>query len=328
MPSIRSIGRTDSRMIASAFSTSFIRSADMRASGDSMLCASFIMRIASASISARTRIAIDWILSASASASACARIAAPRSALASFSACAALVRRSASRSAAWRGADQLDRLLALGHLDLARGEHLLLGGHRVGARRVGRGLRLALRLALLARPRSRAAARPARATCGARSRRPGSRAPCRSAPARSSARSGCAPRRSSAWRRSARSRRPARAARARSSPRRAGARARSRPRAAASGARTRLRGRSRARASRPRGSCCGSRSACPARRRCAASCGARSVSVRRVRPSASKALLGLKNSMPVWSSCVSEAASSSRPFLVRSSATVSRTRWT
>ena len=42
MPSIRSIGRTDSRMIASAFSTSRIRRADIRASGESMLCASFI----------------------------------------------------------------------------------------------------------------------------------------------------------------------------------------------------------------------------------------------------------------------------------------------
>jgi len=51
-------------------------------------------------------------------------------------------------------------------------------------------------------------------------------------------------------------------------------------------------------------------------------------SVSRVRPSASKALLGLKNSMLVWSSWVSDAASSSRPFLVRSSATASRTRRT
>jgi hypothetical protein len=99
---MRSIGRTDSRMIASAFSTSLIRRADILASGESMLCASFIRRSASASISARTRIAIDLILSASASASAWARIAAPRSALASFSARAALVRRRASRSAAWR----------------------------------------------------------------------------------------------------------------------------------------------------------------------------------------------------------------------------------
>ena len=49
-------------------------------------------------------------------------------------------------------------------------------------------------------------------------------------------------------------------------------------------------------------------------------------SVRRVRPSASKALLGLKYSIPVWSSWVSDAASSSRPFMVRSSATDSRTR--
>jgi len=51
-------------------------------------------------------------------------------------------------------------------------------------------------------------------------------------------------------------------------------------------------------------------------------------SVSRVRPSASNALLGLKNSMPVWSSWVSEAASSSRPFFSRSSATDPRTRRT
>jgi hypothetical protein len=51
-------------------------------------------------------------------------------------------------------------------------------------------------------------------------------------------------------------------------------------------------------------------------------------SVSRVRPSASKALLGLKYSIAVWSSCVSEAASSSSPFFVRSPATASRTRRT
>ena len=99
MPSMRSIGRTDSRMMPSAFSTNFMRRADMRASGDSMLWAWFINCSASASISARTRIAMLRILSASASASACARTANPRSALALFSAWAADVRRSASRSA-------------------------------------------------------------------------------------------------------------------------------------------------------------------------------------------------------------------------------------
>ena len=46
-------------------------------------------------------------------------------------------------------ADQLDRLLPLGHLDLARGEHLLLGGDCVGPRRVGGCLGDALRLAFL-----------------------------------------------------------------------------------------------------------------------------------------------------------------------------------
>ena len=46
-----------------------------------------------------------------------------------------------------RGADQVDGLLAFGHLDLARGEHLLFGRHCGGAGHLGFGLRLALRLA-------------------------------------------------------------------------------------------------------------------------------------------------------------------------------------
>jgi Flotillin len=45
MPSMRSIGLTDSRMMPSAFSTKRMRKADTRASGESMLWASFIMRI-------------------------------------------------------------------------------------------------------------------------------------------------------------------------------------------------------------------------------------------------------------------------------------------
>ncbi len=52
------------------------------------------------------------------------------------------------------------------------------------------------------------------------------------------------------------------------------------------------------------------------------------VSVRRVRPSASKALEGLKNSIAVWSSWVSDTVSSSRPFCRRSAAAAARTRFT
>ena len=45
--------------------------------------------------------------------------------------------------------DQVDQLAPLGHLGLARGEHLLLLGHRLGARLIGRRLRIGLRLRLL-----------------------------------------------------------------------------------------------------------------------------------------------------------------------------------
>ncbi len=51
-------------------------------------------------------------------------------------------------------------------------------------------------------------------------------------------------------------------------------------------------------------------------------------SVSRVRPSASKAFDGLKNSIAVWSSWVSDTVSSSRPFCSRSAATTPRTRFT
>ena len=51
-------------------------------------------------------------------------------------------------------------------------------------------------------------------------------------------------------------------------------------------------------------------------------------SVSRVRPSASKAFDGLKNSMPVWSSWVSDTVSSSRPFWSRSAAAALFTRLT
>ena len=51
-------------------------------------------------------------------------------------------------------------------------------------------------------------------------------------------------------------------------------------------------------------------------------------SVSRVRPSASKALFGLKNCLSVWSRLVSDTDSSSRPFFSRSSATAFCTAWT
>ena len=51
MLSIRSIGFTDSRMIASSLSISFSRMADIRASALSRFCASFIRRVPSASTS-------------------------------------------------------------------------------------------------------------------------------------------------------------------------------------------------------------------------------------------------------------------------------------
>ena len=51
-------------------------------------------------------------------------------------------------------------------------------------------------------------------------------------------------------------------------------------------------------------------------------------SVNFVRPSASNALSGLKNSRGVWSKPVSETVSSSSPFLVKSSVTACCTFWT
>ena len=51
MPSMRSIGRTDSRTMPSILSIRRIRIADSRASVVSMFCASFISRTPSASTS-------------------------------------------------------------------------------------------------------------------------------------------------------------------------------------------------------------------------------------------------------------------------------------
>ena len=172
MPSMRSIGRTDSRMIASAFSTSLMRSADMRASGDSMLCASFIRRIASASISARTRIAIDLILSASASASACARIAAPRSALAVLLGLRGAASGAAPRARRPARAPISSIAFLRSAISTSRAVNTFSSADTACARAVV-GRRPAPRSAPCSRapPRSRAAARPARAPGGARSRR-------------------------------------------------------------------------------------------------------------------------------------------------------------
>ena len=82
------------------------------------------------------------------------------------------------------GRDDLDLLAALGHLGLARGEHLLLGSHRPGPRRLGDGMGVGPGPSRPRRWRWRAAARPVRGPCAARPRA-----------AASPARAGCAPRR-------------------------------------------------------------------------------------------------------------------------------------
>ena len=248
----------------------------MRASGESMLCASFIIRSASASISARTRIAIELDLvgvgvglglGADRRAAVGARVllGARRARQAQRLALGDLAR-----------ADQLDRLLALGHLDLARGEDLLLGGDGVGARRVGGRLGVALRLALL-RDRDRAL------LLGELDRHPAldlgrlDRALLADPLLLDRLLGADARRVDRLLGGDLRALALLLALRALGHQLGALARARDLDLALlAAGARTRPRGRSRARASRPRGSCCGSRSACPARRRSSASCAARS----------------------------------------------------
>src|SRR6185369_9289086 len=200
--------------------------------------------------------------------------------------------------------DQLDRLLALGHLDLARGEDLLLGGDRVGARRVGRRLGDALRLALLG-DRDRAL------LLGELERHPPfdlgglDRAllgdpllldRLLGANARSVDRLLGGDLRAFALLLALRAYSPSRSISSESF----------------SASRFLLR--------------IAIRVSCSTSFRCFLRCSL--VSVRRVRPSASNALLGLKNSIEVWSSCVSDTDSSSRPFFVRSSAAASRTRRT
>ena len=147
-----------------------MRSAEPRASGVSMFCASFISRAPSASISWRSREASDRILSASASASASGAHGGAAIVAAAFSASAAIRMPQRLALGLLRRADQLDRLPPLGHLGLADGEHLLLRRHRVRARRFGRGLRLGLRLATAGRRRSRDAARRVSSAGAARSR--------------------------------------------------------------------------------------------------------------------------------------------------------------
>ena len=148
MPSIRSIGRTDSRMIASAFSTSFIRRADILASGESMLWASFIMRSRlGLDLGAHPhRHRLDLLGVGIGLGLGQDRRAAVGAGVLLGAGSAGEAKRLALGGLA--RADQLDRLPPLGHLDLAGGEHLLLGRDGGRARLVGGGLGLALRLAL------------------------------------------------------------------------------------------------------------------------------------------------------------------------------------
>ena len=325
MPSMRSIGFTDSRMMASSLSMSFMRMADRRASGVSMFCASFMSRVPSASTSSRMRVARDLILSASASASASARTAAPRSAAAAFSAPAATVSRNASRSAScW--ATISSTLLRRCAISVSRAVKTCSSAVTASAR------------ALSASACATDCARDCSATATARSCSASSIALRRaisssstsrsldmrcSSTARSEAMRACSIdwrdviwARSASWSLSARSR--------------------------AISARWAARWVSR--------SCSWASRACSSARSISSAC--RSVSrfllrisiivscsmslriflrrsicsVSRVRPSASKALDGLKYSMAVWSSWVSDTVSSSRPFCSRSAATTVRTR--
>ena len=221
------------------------------------------------------------------------------------------------------------RLAPLGHLGLARGEHALLLRRRERARLVGGRLRLGLRPATARPPRSRAAARPARSPGGARSPAPARRAPSRCAPPRPRART--ARRARSTVSRAAICARSASCSlsrRSRATSARCAARCVSSSRSWREPRSLERRGRCRATAARSPGSCCGSGSSCPARCRCAIFLRRSICSVSRVRPSASKALDGLKNSIAVWSSWVSDTVSSSSPFCSRSAATTARTRFT
>ena len=78
-------------------------------------------------------------------------------------------------------------------------------------------------------------------------------------------------------------------------------------------------------ASGRRGSGCGCRPACAARSRCASCAGVSIASVSWVRPSASKALEGSKNSRLVWSRSTIATLSSSSPLAASASGASSRT---
>ena len=264
--------------MASAFSTSRRRSADARASGDSTLCASFIRRMRlGLDLGAHARSPCALILSASASASACARIAAPRSALAAFSACAALVRRSASRSAACAAPISSIAFLRSA-ISTSRAVNTFSSADTAcGARDVGRGLRLALRLAL-ARHRDGALLLGQLQRLAALDLGGLDRALLLDALLLDRLLGADARRLDRLLGGDLRALGVLLALRALGGHLGALARARDLDLALLRQARVfALAVDVAATASRPRGSCCGSRSACPARRRCAASCGARSA---------------------------------------------------
>ena len=236
-------------------------------SDDSRFAASLTARWPAASTSKRTRSASARSLSASASPSAPRRAASARSAAACFSASAWTLTAIACALGLLGRLDQLDPLVALGDLGLARGRDLFLGGDRLGARRVGLGLGLAFLAALvLDRDLLLLAGDLDRldlGDLGLLDRAVGlDLLRCRSA----------------AWRRSAPARPRAGARPARARPRRSARRGASRPRAPARAGRTRCRGAiSKDCAARPRDSWSRSGRGCPARCRCAPSCAARSA---------------------------------------------------
>ena len=330
MPSMRSMGFTDSRMMPSSLSMSRMRIADSRASGVRRLAASFMSRSALAprpragcatamrpdllrvglglGLGAHRRAAVARgrllrlrppIRSAArrAPASCAAPIRSMRLRRSAISVSRAVNTRSSSATA-------LARAEVGGRLRLGLGLRLL--GHRDGALLLGQLDGLPARDLELPAPRAPWRCAPPRP----RAPRRGARAP----PPRA--------------RRSGRARPPAPGRRAAAPRPAAGRRAAPRARAPGPAARTRARGR------------------CPApgvsvsrfllRIWIMVSCSMslriflrRSIcSVSRVRPSASKAFDGLKNSMPVWSNWVSDTASSSSPFCSRSAATTACTRLT
>ena len=279
MPSMRSIGRADSRMMPSSLSIRRRRIADMPRLGRQHVLrlvhqpqALGLDLVADARGQRADALGIGLRLGLGAHRRAAIRrgvflgAAPPR------------VSRSASRSASCCGADQVDPLLApLGHLGLARGEHALLLGHGARPRLVRRACASDCAFDCSAT----AIARCCSASSSVRRRSISSACTSRSRAMRSSstARSDAMRARSTASRAEicARSDFLLLRSRARARRRSAARRAAPRARAPARAARTRARGRCRAPAARCPGSCCGSGSSCPARCRCASSCAARSA---------------------------------------------------